>query len=438
MRHHVLALASASFLGLASTALGDGPPPVPATRVELKQFLEDSKRNQPRLPLPPLSADEAEKAERGDWSVVNNGRMRKYYLPTELAGGGLSREPDPAMTLGQPFQTMLFWISSRGNNCTYCMGHQESKLTAAGVAEDRVAALDGDWSEFTEAERAAFALAMKMTLAPQSVTADDVSGLRRFYTEAQIFEIIFVTGNFNAMNRWTGALKIPQEGHRVYLTPTSAQFAGQPSRVALLDADRSGETMVYAGQSRRGPMESPSEVDAALAASRTRTPVLPLVEDAQARAVVAGDWGSGPLPGWVRLLATFPKAGAARVALHRAAEEKGTLDAGLKAEIAYTAARHDRAWYALGLARKRLEALGIDPAAVDASDAPGSAIPAGDRAALALARKLTVDPALVEDGDVAALRGPFTDRQVAEIIHQVAEAAFFDRVTEAARLRVED
>ena len=31
------------------------------------------------------------------------------------------------------------------------MGHQESQLPAFGVAEDRIAALDGDWSEFTHA-----------------------------------------------------------------------------------------------------------------------------------------------------------------------------------------------------------------------------------------------------------------------------------------------
>ena len=65
-------------------------------------------------------------------------------------------DPDPNMTLDYAFKTMLFWIVSRSNNCVYCMGHQETQLPAFGVAEDRIAALDGDWSEFTLAERAAF------------------------------------------------------------------------------------------------------------------------------------------------------------------------------------------------------------------------------------------------------------------------------------------
>jgi alkylhydroperoxidase family enzyme len=432
-------LSALAFLALcASPSWADGPPIVPATRPELKQFLEDSKHNQPRLPLPPLTDAEREKASKGDWGVVNNGRMRKHYLPSELTGAGFLREPDPVMTLGYPYQTMIFWIVSRCNNCTYCMGHQESKLAAAGLAEDKIAALDGDWAEFTEAERAGFAFARKLTKTPQAVTAADVTGLRRFYTDAQILEILVVTGNFNAMNRWTGALKIPQEEHRIYLSETSAPFRDRVSQVAPLDPSRSTSGPTCAGPANRGPLETRAQVDAALAAARSRTSLLPLVDDAKARVVVASDWPSGPLPEWVRLLATFPKAGAARIALHRAAEEKGSLDARLKAEIAYVAARNDRAWYALGHAQRRLETLGVSAADRNALDGSLETLPPARRAALALAKKLTVDPALIDDADVAAVRAQFPDKQVAEVIHLVTEAAFFDRVTEAAQLRLED
>ncbi len=234
------------WLGLAAPALAEGPPPVAATRPELKRFLEDSKRNQPRLPLPALTAEEREKADRGDWSVVNNARMRRFYLPPELAGGGLVRDPEPAMSLGYPFQTMLFWVASRANNCTYCMGHQESKLAAAGLDEDRIAALDGDWSEFTEAERAALAFARKLTLRPDAVGLGDVDALRRHETDLQVLEVIFSVASFNAMNRWTGALRIPQEEHRDYLTPTAAKYRDGASRVAPLDADRDASAMACA------------------------------------------------------------------------------------------------------------------------------------------------------------------------------------------------
>src|SRR5947209_2801904 len=115
--------ATVAVLALAVPAGAAGPPTVPATRTELKQVLEDSKRATPRLPLPPMTAQEEAQAARGDWSVVNNGRMRKHYLPPEFVGAGFTREPDPGM-LDYAFKTKLFWIVSRINNCTYCMGHQ--------------------------------------------------------------------------------------------------------------------------------------------------------------------------------------------------------------------------------------------------------------------------------------------------------------------------
>ncbi|MHC5543834.1 carboxymuconolactone decarboxylase family protein, partial [Singulisphaera rosea] len=232
----------------ARTNAWEGPPDVPATRSELKAFLEASKHNTPRLPLPPMSeADKAKLAKvnwsGADWSVYNNGRTRKFYLPIELADVSNLRGDDPAMTLGYRSQTTLFWIVSRANNCTYCMGHQESKLAAAGMNDDQIAELDGDWSAATEKDRAAFTLARKLTYEPHRMTDADIEAVRRFYTDAQVLEMVNAVANFNAMNRWTGALRIPQEEHRVYLTPTSTKYRDALSHQAPLDLEgrRSGQ-----------------------------------------------------------------------------------------------------------------------------------------------------------------------------------------------------
>jgi hypothetical protein len=93
-----------------------GPRPVPVTRRELKQALEELKRAQPRLPLPPLTAEE--KARYGNRPVVNNGRMRMLYLPADLRADFV-RERERNMTLPATFRTMLFWVVARVNNCHY-------------------------------------------------------------------------------------------------------------------------------------------------------------------------------------------------------------------------------------------------------------------------------------------------------------------------------
>ena len=221
----------------------DSPAPVAATRPELKELLERSKRSHPRLPLPPPTEAEIaaaqSQARRGPMGgIINNGRMRKLYLPAEVTGGGFLREPDPAMTLNNTFKTMFFWIVSRANNCAYCQGHQEVKLSGDGVKEETIAALDGDWSEFNDAERAAFAFTRKLTYEPHQITDADLERLRRHYTDLQVLEIITAVGGFNAMNRWTGALAIPQEDHRVYLTPTPEKFKAMRSLVAPLPPRR--------------------------------------------------------------------------------------------------------------------------------------------------------------------------------------------------------
>jgi alkylhydroperoxidase family enzyme len=71
---------------------------------------------------------------------------------------------------------------------------------------------------------------------------------------------------------------------------------------------------------------------------------------------------------------------------------------------------------------------------VFALDGDGQSLPEAERAAVAFARKLTAAPATVTDADVEGLRKLFTDKQVAEIVHQVCTAAFFDRLTESANL----
>ncbi|MHC5543394.1 carboxymuconolactone decarboxylase family protein, partial [Singulisphaera rosea] len=261
----------------AETSPSDKPTPISLTRPELKEQLERSKKSQPRLPLPPPTQEEiaaAEKARaaqnRGPMGgIINNGRMRKLYLPAEVTGGGFTREPDPAMTLSNTFKTMFFWIVSRANNCMYCQGHQEVKLAGDGVTEDTIAALDGDWSEFTPAERAAFEFTRKLTFEPNHLTNADVDHLRKHYKDLQILEIITAVGGFNAMNRWTGALAIPQEDHREYLTATPEKFKTVRSHNAP-QVISSPNAPTCAKPADRGTLESRAEVDGALAACRKR------------------------------------------------------------------------------------------------------------------------------------------------------------------------
>ncbi len=110
------------FVVAGSAALAESPRkeplPVPLTRPELKQSLEDLKGRKQRIPLPELTAEDREKlGERGG---SYEGRLRYHYMPGgEGRGGRGMREADPRESLDYKFKTMLFWIVSRTNNCHY-------------------------------------------------------------------------------------------------------------------------------------------------------------------------------------------------------------------------------------------------------------------------------------------------------------------------------
>src|SRR5262249_8565370 len=122
------------------------------------------------------------------------------------------------------------------------------------MSEDEIAALDGDWSEFTPAQRAAFTLARKLTHEPHRITDRDIDAVRKHYKELQILEMILSVAGNNSTNRWKEGIGVPQEKEanrffsrsdveipkdrplpiKSFLTPTSKEFRDRVTKVAPL------------------------------------------------------------------------------------------------------------------------------------------------------------------------------------------------------------
>lgn len=458
MNRQLLAIfAMGTFVYFGGPAISDDPPgssvpePVPVTRDDMKRALDASKQAVPRLPAPPLTEEEqdliewqkAEAERTGEnprrYGLANNGRMRAYYLAEygfsladslERTRSGESPFADSA--LDRSFRTMLFWIVSRGNNCTYCLGHQEAGLAARGLSDDDLAALDFDWSAFDDAHQAAFRFTRKLSFEPFAINDQDIEALRRQFTEEQVLEMVVTVAGFNATNRWTGPLRIQQDVLFQFERPTSAKYATAASQIAPLDSP-SLQGAVLPRSRQRPPLESAAEVRASLDAARNRTPRFALADQDATRKLIDDASSEVAAEPWARLLATLPN-GEKRIAAYQAVIDSGTLAPRTKAIIAYVAARHDRAWYAVGHAMERLKSLGFSDTQIFSLGDPDMLAAESDRAVVEFARTLTIDPALVTDADFARLRASFNDKQVAEIVYVVSQAAFFDRLTEAAGL----
>ncbi len=481
-------LFSLTALGL-SVSYGDTPVktprPIPATRTEMKELLEDMKKRPYRIPLPELT--EQEKAELGERGGSYESRLRSLYVPpqegTVFGSGGprpgaggekggagqkaastpgsaqprrdFSRNADENMTLSYQFKTMLFWIVARTNNCQYCLGHQEWKLSATGMSDDAIAALDADWSTYSEAEQAAFAYARLLTYEPHRISDEEIAKVAKHYTPLQIVEMTMSMGGNNAINRWKEGIGIPQSSGNTFggrggaggstpaaahsdtfLTPTSERFKEARSIVAPLEifnGKPSGQ-----GVTNRPNLETREEVLAMLEAAAKRTARLPLVDEAVAAAWLKDSQQEIPVTSWVRLIANFPNEGRGRLPSLAAREKQtGDLTELQKAQLNWIIARQDRAWYAVGQAFHTLKALGQTEDQIFALDGDWKELSAADQALFRFAKNLAASPIASSDEDAAAALQQTSPATVVQTVNHVASCAYFDRVTEAAGLAIE-
>ena len=446
--------------GLSADDSTTTPRPIPITRPEMKKILEEMKDRKPRIPLPEITSEEREKL--GERGANYEGRLRYHYMPQGDARGGMggvgqAKEPDPNMSLDYQFKTQLFWIVSRTNNCQYCLGHQEVKLATSGMTEEAIAALDGDWSEATPAQRAAYAFARKYTYQPHLLNDADIEGLRKHYKDLQILEMILSMAGNNSINRWKEGVGVPQSRDlsnfgkgkekdpdpkrilpiKTFETPTPEKFKDLVTKVAPIEGNIKSEGLRKPTLCERPKLESRAEVEKALESAANRKPRLPLVEEEKAREIIGKDLPEGPLPQWARLLANFPKDGKNRIVGIKAADDKGDLKPLVKAQVSWIIARQDRAWYATGEAKNRLKALGWSDDQIFKLDGNWADFSEIEKALFTVARKLAASPVVLTDDDVARavkLAGP---RDVVQLISYVTNRASFDRITESAGLTVE-
>ena len=101
------------------------------------------------------------------------------------------------------------------------MGHSEMLLAVAGLdknaLDDRTRRLaSGDWSSFPPGDRAAFAFARKLSLAPSSIADDDVQNLIDHFGPDRALDVIWWACRCHYMTRVADAFQIPLERENVF------------------------------------------------------------------------------------------------------------------------------------------------------------------------------------------------------------------------------
>jgi alkylhydroperoxidase family enzyme len=101
------------------------------------------------------------------------------------------------------------------------MGHCEMLLAVAGLSDDQVKGLtkrlaEGDWSEWTPAERQGFLFARKLSLTPQAVGPADVRELVRQFGRERAADVVWWASRCHFMTRVADALQLPLETENVF------------------------------------------------------------------------------------------------------------------------------------------------------------------------------------------------------------------------------
>jgi len=103
---------------------------------------------------------------------------------------------------------LIAYISSMTAGCRYCEAHAIRAAERYGSEEDKLYHIweYATYPAFSEAERAAFDLAVSASSVPNGVDDAIADNMRKHWTEGEIVEILGVIALFGYLNRWNDSM----------------------------------------------------------------------------------------------------------------------------------------------------------------------------------------------------------------------------------------
>ena len=119
-------------------------------------------------------------------------------------------------SLERKLYELIYIRVSMINECRYCLQHHLASSKRVGLTpEDWSALKQGNYSRFSEKERAALAYAEKLTRSPHDITGPDFNELKKHFSDPEIVDLHLLTGLANLTNRFTDPpgleLEMPEE-----------------------------------------------------------------------------------------------------------------------------------------------------------------------------------------------------------------------------------
>jgi len=136
-------------------------------------------------------------------ALAHRPEMLKNFLPFYASVG---------RSLDRKLYELIYLRVSLINGCHYCTQHHIASSKRVGLTADDWSTLKaGDYSRYSEKERAALAYVEKLTRTPHDVNDADFVELKKNFTDPEIVDLHLLTGLANLTNRFTDPLGLEVE-----------------------------------------------------------------------------------------------------------------------------------------------------------------------------------------------------------------------------------
>ena len=130
----------------------------------------------------------------------------------EMLKGFLAFYGTVGRSLDRKLYELIYQRISFINGCHYCTQHHVSSSKRVGLtAEDWEALKAGNYSRYSEKERAALIYVERLTRAPHEIGETDFDELKKNFSEPEIVDIHMLAGLANLTNRVTDPLGLVVE-----------------------------------------------------------------------------------------------------------------------------------------------------------------------------------------------------------------------------------
>jgi alkylhydroperoxidase family enzyme len=176
------------------------------TRAAVERALEAGRTRRPRLPL--VDEVKARALLPADWPsspLPQWVRLLANFPRDGKARIASLRADDEKGDLRPLLKAQVSWIIARQDRAWYGVGQAKHRLQELGWSDEQIYRLDGDWAEFTPAERALLTLARQLAAAPIVLTDDEVAEALKQTGPREVVQLINYTTGRALFNRVTEA-----------------------------------------------------------------------------------------------------------------------------------------------------------------------------------------------------------------------------------------